>query len=135
MMAPARRILLTSTLIASSWLFTTPALAQTAPADDKKAEDATEIVPDVVVTGTRIARPDLELASPVNVIGAAEIGFRQPGTAEELIRDLPSVRPSIGPGVNNGSDGSATIDLRGLVPIARSCCSTTGASCLSASTA
>lgn len=118
MMTPARRALLTSTLIAGSWFFAAPAYAQAAPADDQKSEEAAaapaDAVDDVVVTGSRIARPDLELASPVAVIGAAEINFRQSGTAEELIRDLPAVRPSIGPGVNNGSDGSATIDLRGI---------------------
>jgi outer membrane receptor protein involved in Fe transport len=69
---------------------------------------------DIVVTGSRIARPDLEVASPVNVIGAEEINLRQPNSAEELLRDLPSVRPSLGPGVNNGSDGSASVNLRGL---------------------
>jgi outer membrane receptor protein involved in Fe transport len=69
---------------------------------------------EIVVTGSRIARPDLEVASPVNVIGAEEIALRQPNSAEELLRDLPSVRPSLGPGVNNGSDGSASVNLRGL---------------------
>ncbi|WP_231731155.1 MULTISPECIES: TonB-dependent receptor plug domain-containing protein [Sphingomonas] len=117
MLKTMRRGFFTTTLMASSCLFAVPALAQTAPADPQKAPDGAEVAAgngEVVVTGTRIARPDLELASPVNVISAAEIGFRQPGTAEELIRDLPAVRPSIGPGVNNGSDGSATIDLRGI---------------------
>ena len=117
MMKPMRRGLLTSTLMAGSCLFAVPALAQTAPADDKTAPGSAEVASDaedVVVTGSRIARPDLELASPVTVVGPAEISYRQPGTAEELLRDLPSVRPAIGPGVNNGSDGSATIDLRGI---------------------
>ena len=68
----------------------------------------------IVVTGSRIARPDLEVASPVNVIGQEEIALRQPNSAEDLLRDLPSVRPSLGPGVNNGSDGSASVNLRGL---------------------
>lgn len=69
---------------------------------------------EVVVTGTRIARPDLTTASPVNVVSQQEIALRQPSTAEELVRDLPSVRPNLGPGVNNGSDGSASVDLRGI---------------------
>ncbi len=82
----------------------TPALAQ---------EGATEPA-EVVVTGSRIARPDLENASPVNVITAKDIQLRQPSTAEELLRDMPGLRPSIGPGVNNGSSGAATLDLRGI---------------------
>lgn len=96
--------------------FVGQAAAQVVPveASPEAAEDKAQNDPDIVITGSRIGRPDLETASPVNVIGAQEIAFRQPGTAEELLRDLPSVRPSIGPGVNNGSDGSATIDLRGI---------------------
>jgi outer membrane receptor protein involved in Fe transport len=90
-----------------------PAAAQTTvPAES--AGEVAEVEDTIVVTGTRIARPDLEVASPVNVVGAEEISLRQPNTAEELLRDLPSVRPALGPGVNNGGDGSAQIDLRGL---------------------
>lgn len=68
----------------------------------------------IVVTGTRIARPDLVTSSPVSVIGAEEISFKQNVAAEELLRDLPGLRPSVGPGVNNGTDGSASVDLRGI---------------------
>ena len=69
---------------------------------------------DIVVTGSRIARRDLEVASPVSVVGAQEISDRQPLTAEDLLRDLPSVRPANGPSVNITSTGSSTIDLRGI---------------------
>ncbi len=87
----------------------------TPPAEpvEAKAEVETPIT-DIVVTGTRIERPDLQVASPVNVIGQNEIQLRQANTAEELLRDLPSVRPSLGPGVNAGDDRSASIDLRGI---------------------
>jgi iron complex outermembrane recepter protein len=69
---------------------------------------------DIVITGSRIARPDLDVASPVNVINQEEIELRQPNSAEDLLRELPSVRPSLGPSVNNGSNGSATVNLRGI---------------------
>lgn len=84
-------------------LFSTPAYAQ----DDAAVQE-------IVVTGSRIARPDLEISSPVRVLGNEEISLRAPATAEELLRDLPSARPNLGPGVNNGSDGSSSIDLRGI---------------------
>ena len=111
-----RRALLASAVFVGMTGFVGQAAAQVVPveASPEAAEDKAQNDPDIVITGSRIGRPDLETASPVNVIGAQEIAFRQPGTAEELLRDLPSVRPSIGPGVNNGSDGSATIDLRGI---------------------
>lgn len=89
-------------------LVSTPAFAQDAAAEDAATQS------DIVVTGTRIARPDLEVTSPVTVVGAEEIAARQPNAAEDLLRDLPAVRPALGPAVNNGSDGSSTVDLRGL---------------------
>ncbi|MDF7776967.1 TonB-dependent receptor [Sphingomonas sp. AOB5] len=99
-----RRRLLASTLLLSAAAAAAPAWAQeAAPAEEE-----------LVVTGSRIQRPDLETASPVKLISEDEIAMRQPGTVEELLRDLPSVRPALGPGVNNGSNGSATVNLRGV---------------------
>jgi outer membrane cobalamin receptor len=96
----------TSTLLLSGAVLIAPAYAQ----DAEGAEEAQT----VVVTGSRIARPDLEVTSPVTVIGAEEIEQRQPNSAENLLRELPAVHPSLGPGVNNGSDRSASVNLRGL---------------------
>jgi iron complex outermembrane receptor protein len=117
MKALFRTRLMTSSMIIGAAALATPAMAQVtepveASVDAEQAEASQG--ESIVVTGTRIARPDLEVASPVNVIGEEEIGLRQPNAAEDLLRDLPSVRPSLGPGVNNGSDGSASVNLRGL---------------------
>jgi iron complex outermembrane receptor protein len=112
-----RRHLLASTLIAGAAVAASPAWAQvTQPAEASPDAAVEETKPneDVIVTGTRIGRPDLTTASPVNIIGQQEIQLRQPSTAEELLRDLPSVRPNLGPAVNNGSDGSSSVDLRGI---------------------
>ena len=111
-----RYALLASTLFGGATFATAASAQVTQPveASPEAQAEAANAPQDVVVTGSRISRPDLEVASPVNVIGQAEIGFRQPGTAEELLRDLPSIRPAVGPGVNNGSAGAATIDLRGI---------------------
>ena len=107
MVSLSRTRLLTSTLLLTGAVFVAPAQAQETPAAEAPEET-------VVVTGTLIQRPDLEISSPVTVIGADEIGFKQPNTAEDLLRDLPAVRPALGPSVNNGGDGSSTVDLRGL---------------------
>ncbi|MDG5487692.1 TonB-dependent receptor [Sphingomonas sp. BGYR3] len=88
-------------------MFAFPAHAQDAAATEEPSDD-------IVVTGSRIVNPALEQSSPVAVIGEDELNFRQPVSVEEVLRELPGVRPSIGPGVNNGSDGSATVDLRGI---------------------
>ena len=88
-------------------LISTPSFAQ----DAVPAEEAEEVI---LVTGSRIARTNLELSSPVNVIGAEEIQFRQPTSIEDVLRQLPGSVPGIGSAVNNGSNGTATFNLRGL---------------------
>lgn len=118
-MVSIRRRLLASTLFASAFIAGAPAYAQiTQPQEAAPDVQDENQLPneDIVVTGSRIGRPDLETASPVNVVSEQEINLRQPSTAEELLRDLPSVRPNLGPAVNNGSDGSASLDLRGIGP-------------------
>lgn len=110
MTSTLRTCLLASTMLVASVAAPAYAQQQSVPESDSQAEPASEIV----VTGSRISRPDLELASPVNVISQQEIQFRQPGTADDLLRNLPAIRPSIGAGVNNGSDGSSTLNLRGI---------------------
>jgi iron complex outermembrane recepter protein len=69
---------------------------------------------DIVVTGTLIKNPNLVSSSPVAVIGQEEMQLRQSNVAEELLRDLPGVAPSIGSAVNNGNGGASYADLRGL---------------------
>lgn len=69
---------------------------------------------DIVVTGTLIRNPNLTSASPVAVIGQDEVQLRQSNTAEEVLRTLPGVVPSIGSSVNNGNGGASLVDLRGL---------------------
>jgi len=69
---------------------------------------------EIVVTGTLIRNPNLTLASPVNVTNAGEIQLRQAHVAEDLLRELPGVTPSVGAAVNNGNNGNSFLDLRGL---------------------
>lgn len=118
MASSMRRHLLASTLFVGAHLAALPAHAQVSqPAEaapNVQDETAEQPATDVIVTGSRIARPDLTTASPVNVVGQAEIQFRQPASADDLLRSLPAVRPNLGRGVNNGSDGSSSIDLRGI---------------------
>ncbi|WP_447758565.1 TonB-dependent receptor domain-containing protein [Sphingopyxis fribergensis] len=95
-------------LVLSVALVSAPAFAQDAPAE----ETATSA--EIVVTGTLIRNPNLESSSPVAVIGADEVALRQTNNAEQLLRELPGVTPNLGGNVNNGTVGSARVDLRGL---------------------
>ncbi len=104
-----RRTLLATTIITGTLV--APAYAQNAP---QAAEATANADDEIIVTGTLIQNPNLTSSSPVNVITEGEIALRVPNNAEELIRQIPGVSPGIGTQVNNGSNGTNQIDLRGL---------------------
>jgi iron complex outermembrane recepter protein len=68
----------------------------------------------IVVTGSRIARPDLEGSSPVAVVTAEDLVISGTNSPEEFLRTLPQAVPALGGNTNNGSVGAATVDLRNL---------------------
>ena len=73
-----------------------------------------QMIEEVVITGSRIKRPELEAVSPYTVIDSEE--FKLSGTinVEQKLAELPSTLPSFGPSSNNPGDGTARVDLRGL---------------------
>ncbi len=79
------------------------------------AAQATEELEQIVVTGSRIARPDLEAASPITVIDRESIASTGITDIGDLVQRTPSMSGSpIGTTTNNGGDGSVQIDLRGM---------------------
>jgi len=93
-----------------------PAMAQQS---DSVAEvttsDSTANSPTIVVTGSRIARPNMESASPVAVVTGDEVSEFADITLDTFLNTLPQVNPAGGPTSNNpGNGGQANIDLRGL---------------------
>lgn len=69
----------------------------------------------VVVTGSRIERPDLDKASPITVIDRDSIASTGITDIGDLVQRTPSMSGSpIGTTTNNGGDGSVQIDLRGM---------------------
>jgi iron complex outermembrane recepter protein len=94
-------------------LLSSQAIAQGAPpsAQPETAEGGT----DIVVTGSRIARPNLEGTSPITVVGQEQIALR-PGSAniENVLNDLPQVTPTQSSTSNNPGGGVATVNLRNL---------------------
>lgn len=101
--------LFASTVMAGA-MIASPALAQDADVSTEETAESEAIV----VTGSRITNPNLELSSPVSVVSADDIAFQQPVSVEQVLRQLPSAVPSIGAQTNNGNNGSARINLRGL---------------------
>ena len=99
-----RNILLAGTII-SGVAFAIPASAEEAKTGET-----------VVITGTRIAKKDYTSPSPITTIGAAQIEATGSLTTEKILNTLPQVVPGFSAASNNPSDGTATVDLRGLGP-------------------
>ena len=86
------------------------ALAATATTTDTSSTTLEE----VVVTGSRIATPNLDSISPITAISAGEIANSGVTRVEDILNSLPQVVSDQGSGLSMGSNGTATIDLRGL---------------------
>jgi len=82
-----------------------PALAQ---------EQESEAVETVVVTGSRIAQPNLTTTSPVTQVTSADVTTQGVTRVEDLINQLPQAFAAQNATVANGATGTATVDLRGL---------------------
>jgi iron complex outermembrane recepter protein len=68
----------------------------------------------IEITGSRIKAIGNTSSSPISSVGKVDIETTQPVAVEELVRGLSSSYPALGPGVNNGSTGIASVDLRGM---------------------
>ncbi len=88
--------------------------ATSVKAQDQEGAESEEASDVIVVTGSRITRPDLDSASPVSVIGSEEFQLQQTVNVEEVLNDMPQVIASTTGTSNNPGGGVATVDLRGL---------------------
>jgi iron complex outermembrane receptor protein len=106
-----KECLLASTICAGSLFVAAPAMAQDRPAVQTPVteEDAA-----IVITGSRIARRDLESSSPVAVVAAEEFQLSGTVNVEQVLNALPQVIPGTTAFSNNPGGGVATLNLRGL---------------------
>jgi iron complex outermembrane recepter protein len=94
-------------------MISAPAFAQDVPPQDAEAE--VETTGAIVVTGSRIARPELEAASPIAVVTGEEVVEQADITVEQYLNTLPQVNAAGTTTSNNPPNGGrANIDLRGL---------------------
>lgn len=84
-------------------------------AEEPDISDATA-VDEVVVTGSRIKRRDLDAPSPTSTIDRAAVESSSQATLEELLNQMPQLTPDFGRTSNNPGNGSAQLNLRGLGP-------------------
>ncbi|MFL6761554.1 MAG: TonB-dependent receptor domain-containing protein [Sphingomicrobium sp.] len=69
---------------------------------------------DIIITGSRIPRPDLTSSSPLAVVKAEEFKLSGATNVEQVINTLPQVIPGATAFSNNPGGGVATLNLRGL---------------------
>ena len=78
-------------------------------------ESSAQEIEKIQVTGSRLNRTDMETASPVTVISADFIAQSGYQSVEEILSNQPSAAGmNLGATSNNGSGGSATVNLRGM---------------------
>src|SRR6187549_1900022 len=75
---------------------------------------ADQTIQEVVVTGSRIAQPNLETTSPVTQMTADDIAVTGVTRVEDLVNQLPQAFAAQNASVSNGATGTATVNLRGL---------------------
>ncbi len=104
-----RAALTGSSLVASLGVANAQQVAATtaAPASDTSLAE-------VVVTGSRIAVPNQVSISPVTFVTAVDIQRTGVTRVEDLLNQLPQVFADQNSNVSNASDGTASVNLRGL---------------------
>lgn len=98
-------------LILSMALISGTAAAQDGQAADEASTDV------IVVTGSRIARPNGISSVPINTVTAAELTDTGKVAIGDVLNDLPSLRTTYGQGTNTtslGTTGLNLLDLRGI---------------------
>ena len=101
-------------LFAGSVSVVSATLSFAATPKEEEEEDITE----VVVTGSRIARPDIEASTPVQIINAEAIAEQGAPNVADILQELPSVgTPGLARSNSNfltSSNGVSTINLRNM---------------------
>jgi iron complex outermembrane recepter protein len=88
----------------------------TAGPNAETAPSSTDALQEIIVTGSRVRRVDVETADPVFVLDQSTIAQSGAVTMGDLINRIPSIAGAgMNPSVNNGGGfGESNIELRGL---------------------
>ena len=90
-----------------------PVEGQPIPSTSAEGEPV-DTTADIVVTGSRIPRPNLESAAPVTVVSDQDVKLSGATRIEDVLNSLPSVGASQSSSQANGATGTAEVDLRYL---------------------
>ena len=105
----SRNKLLSST-VRSVLLSAAAATTVTTPA----VQAADDNIQEIVVTGSRIRIRDFQAISPVTTVSADAIKATGQLSVDEVLNKLPQIVPGLTARSNNPSNGTATVDLRGI---------------------
>jgi iron complex outermembrane receptor protein len=112
--ASTRAVQLRLAIISAVAFISVPLAAQETESSD--TEIVGGIVDEIVVTGSRIKRRDLDSPSPTSTLDREAIEASSQATLEELLNQMPQLTPDYGRTSNNPGNGSAQLNLRGLGP-------------------
>lgn len=112
-------ILLASTAVAGAMLLPAGARAQQpgTAAAAPEAPEGTSFERDIIVTGSRIARRDVEAPTPTRVLGVEIIEERAATSVGDFLSEIPAFRNTQGPQTNTSAalgTGQFSPDLRSL---------------------
>ncbi|TKD52262.1 TonB-dependent receptor domain-containing protein [Sphingomonas baiyangensis] len=116
-----RQHLLTTAVLVGATV-AAPAFAQEAVPSIQGAGVSAEVDPrgadqdtgTIVVTGSRIQRPDLTSTSPLTVVSSEEFQLSGATNVEQVLNTLPQVLPGVTGFSNNPGNGAVTLNLRNL---------------------
>ena len=94
-------------LVSASLLFSLSLPVQGQQETDEELEE-------LIVTGSRIIRNDMESSGPLVQIDSEEIELQGTVRVEDMLRNLPQVWSKQNTGQSNGATGTATVELRNL---------------------
>ena len=95
---------------------TTAAAGMSAAHAQQAPAPAPAAVEEVVITRSRLSTPNEASISPITTVSATDLQATGLNRVEDVLNNLPMVFAGQNSTVSNGSDGTATIDLRGLGP-------------------
>jgi iron complex outermembrane receptor protein len=98
-------------ILAAALITPALAIAQDTPQEAQEAGVGDNVI---IVTGSRIARPDLAASSPVSVVTSDQLQLASKAGVEEFLRNMPQAVSGLGSNNNNGNEGTATVNLRNL---------------------
>ena len=85
------------------------------PPTEVRAQSPPQDIEQIIVTGSRIARPDFESASTIGSITADAFERTGSTTVDTVVSQLPQFTPDITSTSNNpGNGGQGNVQLRGL---------------------